>query len=60
MTGRGVPSSHSTLRAAQSSQRDIAEPLAAYVVELLDGVHGQWIGGGVFMLAGAALNGSLN
>ena len=44
----------------KSRQRDIAEPLSAYVVELLDGVHGQWIGGGTFMLAGAALNRSLN
>ena len=50
----------STLRADQSCQRDPAEPLAGYVVELLDGVHGEWIGGGIFMLAGAAMNGSLN
>lgn len=34
--------------------------MAAYVVELLDGVHGQWIGGGIFMLAGAAMNGCLH
>ena len=49
----------STLR-AKSCQRDVAEPLARYVVELLDGVHGEWIGGGIFMLAGAAMNGCLN
>ena len=45
---------------AKSRPRDIVELMAVYVVELLEGVHGEWIGGGIFMFAGAALNGSLN
>ena len=49
-----------SLRAAKSCQGDVAELLSGYVVELLDGIHGEWIGGGIFMLAGAALNGGLH
>ena len=51
----------STLRAAKSCQQhNIAALMTDYIIELLDGVHGQWIGGGIFMLAGAAMNGCLN
>ncbi len=41
-------------------QSDIPELMANYVVELLGGGHGPWIGAAILILARAAMNGCLN